>query len=286
MSIQKSHEKVPVGGIQLNVTRYEDDAAGTDASRRRSLLLLHGWPNAGGVWEEFAGAMLLADPGYRLFAPDLRGFGDSDKPDSGYDCATFADDAATLAQTLFGGDNSPGGWTLVGHSMSGKIAQIVASRRPAGLRSLILLTPTPLRTDPLPDETKAKLSADGATESGVRAFITSLPAHPLPDATVDALVREGLRAAPAAWSGWIDTMREEDFSDAAATIATPTLVVAGGKDARLPPAIAQTVADGIVGARLETLPGSGHLPHREEPNALAAIVVNFLDGTLPPPSAE
>jgi pimeloyl-ACP methyl ester carboxylesterase len=72
-----------------------------------------------------------------------------------------------------------------------------------------------------------------------------------------------LRAAPQAWNGWIDAMRDAPFPEAAARIAVPTLVVAGGRDVvRDEETLRRDVADQITGAQFAVLPGSGHLPHR------------------------
>jgi pimeloyl-ACP methyl ester carboxylesterase len=58
----------------------------------------------------------------------------------------------------------------------------------------------------------------------------------------------------------------------------PTLVVCGEEDVLTPPADARRLAQGIAGSRLEILPGSGHLPSLEVPEAFTRAVRTFLDG--------
>ena len=266
-------------GVQLKVTIYRSDSVAAKNVPVRSALLLHGWANAAGVWREFAEAMILADPTWRLYATDQRGFGDSDKPDGGYTTDRFATDAVEAAATLFAG----GDWDLIGHSMGGKFAQVAAARQPTGLRHLVLLTPSALKTEPRPDSARQALRDAYGDAEGIRRFLSGLPAHALRESRMNSLVSEGLATSSGAWNAWIDTIRDEDFAEVADAITATTLVVAGGKDALTSVADLRTgVADRITGARLETLPRSGHLPHLEEPEALAGLVVNFLEDSLPP----
>ena len=108
-------------GAKLHTTVYEAD---TPSESPRDVLLLHGWPNAGRVWAAFAEAMLLGNPRFRLIAPTFRGYGESDTTDTGFTCAQFADDVLAVATTFHLAK-----FALAGHSMGGKIAQIVAARR-------------------------------------------------------------------------------------------------------------------------------------------------------------
>ncbi|MBC8103816.1 MAG: alpha/beta hydrolase [Cytophagales bacterium] len=269
--MKHSHSKIQTrGGVSLHMTVYE---AETDSApgATREMLLLHGWPNAGRIWEPLAQALTLADPRLRCFAPDLRGYGDSDRPESGYHCETFADDVLDTAAAL-----GLKRYTLLGHSMSGKIAQIVASRQPPELCTLVLVTPGLLAASPPVDIAGRKAIYGDASQ--VRDLVVGWAAHPLPAASADLLVEDALRMDRAAWNGWLAPMRDEDFFRDAARITVPTLVVGGGKDPqRMEEELRRGVVAQIRGAEYARLPGSGHLPHLEEPDALAALIVNFLD---------
>lgn len=97
------------------------------------LLLLHGLANHALVWSSLGDA--LADR-YHIIAPDLRGHGDSSKPERGY---TFADIIADLEALM-----ARLGWTsvhVVGHSWTGKLALVWARQHPERLRSMILVDP-------------------------------------------------------------------------------------------------------------------------------------------------
>jgi pimeloyl-ACP methyl ester carboxylesterase len=260
-------------GVRLNVTIYEPDADASKADEPlRDVLLLHGWPNTGRVWQWLAEAMLLAAP-FQLVVPDLRGFGDSDKPVEGYTCEQFARDAATVAAVL-----NLSRYAVVGHSMSGKVAQLLAADRPEGMAALVLVAPAPLVAASTPEEKRAQQRAVYGDAARVREMVAGMAARPLREERLSLLVEDGMRASQQAWNGWIDRMREQDFADCLPEIAIPTLVLHGGKDPlRTEDGLRASVADRIAGATFEVLPNVGHLPHVEEPSALALVLVNFLD---------
>ncbi|MES2464139.1 MAG: alpha/beta hydrolase [Armatimonadota bacterium] len=256
-------------GISLSVRRYESQDRDSSADTL-DLLLLHGWPNTGSVWRPLVDVLLLGDASLRIFAPDLRGYGSSDKPENGYRCATFADDVEDIAAAL-GLRN----YVLVGHSMSGKIAQLVASRQPDGLAALVLVTPGLLAASPPVDVSKRK-EMHGNPRL-IRDMIASWAGHPLPTTEAELLAEEAVTVGRSAWNGWLSPMRDEDFSREIGKIAVPTLVIGGGKDPqRTEDELRRGVVARITGAEYVRLPNSGHLPHIEEPTALAALMVNFL----------
>ncbi|GAB4173099.1 MAG: hypothetical protein Fur006_02200 [Coleofasciculaceae cyanobacterium] len=97
------------------------------------LLLLHGLANHALVWSSL-GAYLCDR--YHIIAPDLRGHGESSKPEKGY---TFADIIADLEALM-----ARLGWTsahVVGHSWTGRLALVWARQHPERLRSIILVDP-------------------------------------------------------------------------------------------------------------------------------------------------
>jgi pimeloyl-ACP methyl ester carboxylesterase len=262
-------------GVRLSIEVTAPTAPESSPSTARDIVLLHGWPNSGRVWTAFAEQMLLAAP-FRLFAPTFRGFGDSDKPDDGYTCARFADDVIETIAAL-----NLTRYAIVGHSMGGKIAQLVAARKPEGLAALALVCPVPLIATPVPEERKTAQRAVYGDDTKTRALLRDMAARPLPDERLGLLVEDGLRASQAAWNGWIDAMREEDFSAELAEISVPTVVYHGAKDPlRTEEDMQGKVVGRIPGARLKILPGDGHLPHIEEPTALALLLVNFLDEVM------
>lgn len=97
------------------------------------LVFLHGW---GGSHAHFAHAIAHFASRHRVLAPDLRGFGHSDRPDDGYQVEGLADDLAWLCAQR-GVDDA----LLVGHSLGGAVALCAGARHPQLARGLLLLEP-------------------------------------------------------------------------------------------------------------------------------------------------
>src|SRR6267142_2639387 len=107
------HLTVKVNGVAFHVART---GAGPP------LLLLHGWPEFWLSWEPVM--TRLADR-FTLLAPDLRGFGDSDKPDGPFGPDQHAADMLALLDTL--GLRQVG---IVGHDVGGALMQPLARKTP------------------------------------------------------------------------------------------------------------------------------------------------------------
>lgn len=119
MTITLEHGDAEANGVRLHYVR-----AGTG----ELVILLHGWPQTWRAWE--AVIPRLADT-YTVIAPDLRGFGDSDKPDGGYDKKTVADDVRALVRGL-GFERIH----LVGHDVGATVIYPYAARYPDEIASL------------------------------------------------------------------------------------------------------------------------------------------------------
>lgn len=103
------------------------------AQQTQPLLLLHGLADQGLVWKNLA--HFLAED-YHIIAPDLRGHGESSKPETGYQFSEVIRDLEALMQHL--------NWSnahMLGHSWSGKLLPIWAKQHPEYFRSMILVDP-------------------------------------------------------------------------------------------------------------------------------------------------
>lgn len=101
------------------------------------LVLLHGWPQTSYCWRKLV--PLLA-PHFMLVAPDLRGYGGSDKPPGGYDKRTMARDILLLLDAL-GLDRA----AVVGHDRGGRVAHRLALDHPEAVEALVVLDIVPTR---------------------------------------------------------------------------------------------------------------------------------------------
>ncbi|MEU5085230.1 alpha/beta hydrolase [Streptomyces sp. NPDC021356] len=114
--------RVAVGGVELNVAL---------AGRGPAVLLLHGFPHTWRLWTDVLAELAGR---YRVIAPDLRGFGDSDRPADGYDAGTLAADAESLLAAL--GVTSA---AVVGIDAGTPPAFLLAMRRPGLVRRVVLM---------------------------------------------------------------------------------------------------------------------------------------------------
>jgi pimeloyl-ACP methyl ester carboxylesterase len=121
--------------LSANGTRFHVAEAGAGPL----VLLLHGFPQFWWQWRHQLAA--LPDAGLRAVAPDLRGYGASDKPPRGYDAYTLAADVAGMVRAL--GEQRA---TIVGHDWGAAIAWAVAALHPEVVERLVVAsTAHPLR---------------------------------------------------------------------------------------------------------------------------------------------
>lgn len=268
-SIQRD---VQASGVRLRVV---ETGAGP------SLVLLHGLFLDHSCWDGVA-ALLRDD--YRIVAPDLPGFGLSEKPAAPrfqYGINAFANAIVDLYAGL-----ELGRAIIVGHALGGAVAITLAARYPELIARLVLVDALcyPARTDLARRVGLAPLVGGflfkqlwGRTT--FRAYFRDAYLSK-PDAVSNATLDRYYEAfnSPAARASALSTLRAtRDTRSVVADIAritTPTLVIWGQDDAILPVAHAQRMAREIRGAGLQVL-DAGHAPHVEAPEQVAAAIRRF-----------
>lgn len=248
-------------GIRLHI---EDNGTGAPA-----LLFLHYWGGSSRTWRHVIAAL---GEDFRTVAVDQRGWGESEAPDSGYTLADLADDAQGVIDAL-GLDR----YILVGHSMGGKVAQLLASRRPSGLAGLVFVAPSPPSPLDLPYEVRQGMVGAYADRASIIAAVEQvLAANRLDPEDLDAVIADSLRGAPAAKVAWPLAASQEDITAAVAEISVPVLVISGEEDRVDPPAVlTQELLTRIPQAKLHRLPGIGHLSPLEAPRDVADLIRTF-----------
>ena len=103
------------------------------------VVLLHGWPQTWYCWRKVVAP--LAAAGHTVLAPDLRGYGLSDKPPSGYDKRTMAGDVRALAGHI--GHRRIA--LLAGHDRGARVAHRLALDHPGEVERLAVLDVVPTR---------------------------------------------------------------------------------------------------------------------------------------------
>jgi 2-hydroxymuconate-semialdehyde hydrolase len=241
-----------------------------------AVVLLHGFPAHADLWRNLA--PLLA-PRFRVVAPDLLGYGRSEKPEAAdLSIAAQARYVRELLEKL-GVDE----FAVVGHGFGGGIAQLLALE--GGVRTVVLLDSVAFDKWE-PAGVVADLATDGVAataalaERAVREAFTRGMGHPdrlLPDEM--ELFIQPWRDDPSALLRAVRALDGKGLAGAARRIgeqSIPVLVLWGEDDPWLPPSLAQLLQDEIGDAAVALLPGCSHFVLEDAPDTVAPIVFEFL----------
>ena len=243
-----------------------------------TLVFLHYF---GGSALEWQVVMNQLSGNYRCVAIDLRGCGDSDAPETGYSVDDMADDVAELIRALQIND-----FVLVGHSMSGKVALALAAgtvnrTQPSGMKSLILVSPSPPAPEPIPDNERQKLLDGYGQRSAAEKTQKNITARSVSEAIQNQIIADDLRTSKPAWNAWLLSGSKENISERMQLITIPISIIVGSEDRALPPDVQhRLVLPYLKKATLTIVDGAGHLLPWEVPMELADFiqkkVVSFL----------
>lgn len=277
MKVQSKAGATPVG-----IETYDSGGEG------RPVFLIHGWPLSGHSWKPQK--PVLEDAGYRVIAIDRRGFGDSDKPDEGYDYDTMAGDVKAVVDHLDLEEV-----VLVGFSMGGgELARYVRHFGTDDLSGLVFASAVPpylLKTDDNPDgglreddveKMKQGLSEDRDAffESFSKNFYT-VEGEVLVDGTViEKWLELASDCTTRAALDCIDAFSSTDFRADLDRIDVPTLVIHGTGDEIVPIDVSgRRTAEAVAGAKLVEIEGGPHGVLDSHTEAFNNALLDFL-GTL------
>lgn len=232
---------------------------------RPVLVFLHFFGGSAESWdpvvEELGGE-------FEAHALDLPGFGAATGAPGPYSVAAYAD-RVQEAINARGLDD----YLLVGHSMGGKIALALATRRPAGLRALVLLAPSPPTPEPIEEEMRAKLIAGWGHYGPASETLARVTGRPLGGALRERTIFHMMNTNKGAWMAWLRQGSQENISGEMHRIQVPATIVSGDRDKALPTElITREVAARLPQARLVIVPGAGHLLPLEAPRQVADAI--------------
>lgn len=285
MSIAITHHTLQANGIRQH---YLDAGAGAP------VVLLHGFPETNFAWR--FQIPVLAEH-YRVIAPDLRGYGETDKPAGGYDKRNMARDLRELLRAL-GIDKI----ALIGHDRGARVATRFAKDYPEMVDRLVVMDNVPTRIvarefnadvarsywffifNQVPDLPEALIA--GREDLWLRHLFSDWCYNPLAidgeafRTYVDAYRRPGaLRGAMSDYRANAEDVAQ-DKVDADVKIACPTLSLWGadfhavGKMFDMAAIWAEMASD----VRAVPIPQCGHLPQEEQPERVNAELIDFLAG--------
>lgn len=278
------HLTVEVNGASFHVARAGEGPA---------LLLLHGWPEFWLTWEPLMHRLANR---YSLIAPDLRGFGDSDKPAGPFGVDGHAADMLALLDAL--GIQRAG---VVGHDVGGAAMLQLARRNPerlAGLFFFDFVYPgigsrmgTPDRLNEIWyhsfHQMRMAPAIVGATRESCRAYIGHFLHHwahhkdahdDVLEAYTDNFLKPGnldggFAYYKAAHTGRIAMMKGE--APTLQPIMTPACVRWAEHDPIFPYSWTDRLQEIFLNLDLALFPGVGHFPHREHPDRAAQEIHTF-----------
>jgi len=288
------HGRVRANGIEFHVARIGSG---------RPLVLLHGWPEFWLTWEP---VMQRLAGRFELIAPDLRGFGESEKPDAGPSdqagAETHAADMLALIEAL--GLRRVG---MVAHDVGGGVVQAMARQRPELLSGIFLFdTPHPGIGPRFADPGHLKeiwyqsfhqlpwaASLVGASRDSCRTYFAHFLRHwsvrrdafdDVLEAWVDNFMRPGNLQGGFNWyisanAARLAVMRGE--TPALPPIAVPTCVRWGAGDPVLKVEWADRLGETFSELDFAPFEGAGHFPHREAPDRAAEAIAGFFERAWP-----
>ncbi|PZF64245.1 hypothetical protein DEJ33_12540 [Curtobacterium sp. MCPF17_047] len=230
--------------------------------------------------EEFAALRAELSGTLDLVGIDLPGFGSSSAV-----TGTTVEEMAVLVERAIGTSGATE-WALVGHSMGGKVASVVAGRTMSGanglfgLRAVVLLAASPLSPEPMDEERRATMLAWAADhEIGpdeAAEFVDANTAHRLAPEPYASAVHDVQRADRGAWTAWLLRSSREDWSDTIAPSPVPALVLAGAEDGDLgPDAQRELNLPHWPQGEFDVVPGAAHLLPWEQPRGVADRIRSF-----------
>ncbi|WP_069173548.1 alpha/beta fold hydrolase [Streptomyces griseus] len=234
-----------------------------------TLVFLHYWGGSARTWD------LVVDrlPGRDVLTIDFRGWSRSSRLPGPYTLGQLADD--TLAVLADAGITDH---VLVGHSMGGKVAQLVAATRPAGLRGIVLVGSGPAKpAAQITSEYREALShAYDSDESVAAARDHILTATELPPSIKAQVATDSRAGVDAGRTEWPLRGIAEDITEHTRMVGVPALVVAGENDQVEPvDVLRDNLVPYLFQAEFTVIPATGHLIPLEAPAALVDALTAF-----------
>jgi len=254
----------------IHQVRIHYEQAGSGAA----IVFLHGLGSCGQDW-------LLQTPAFEqrfhVITPDLRGHGQTDKPQGGVRVAHLTRDVIGLMDAL-----KIDRAHVVGLSLGGCVAQQLALDAPKRVRSLTLVNTFAHLEPDSPRHALmlvSRLGLLGLKGLPAQAEYVAARLFPKPEqAEFRQLAAERIAAnEPATYRRLLFAVRAFDVRNRLHEIKRPTLVIAGDRDTTVPIKAKRLIAERIPGARMEIVADSGHATPIDQPEVFNRLVLSFIE---------
>ena len=260
--------------------RYLDVPARGEGRGAGTLILVHGFPLTPAMWEP---QLSLADRGWRLIVPELRGFGPGDSA-KGDPPTTSIDDYAGDTIDLLDKLDIKKNAVVCGLSMGGYTAFAMYRHAASYFRGMVLAD-TKSQGDSPEAVTGRKNMQQLVREKGQGAVADALLPKLLCEATLKTKpgVVESLRkqitgnSVESIVGALTALMTRPDSTPLLPTLRIPVQVIVGAEDALTPPPLSEQMHHDIPGSELVKIPGAGHMSNMEQPQAFNEALGRFLD---------
>jgi non-heme chloroperoxidase len=229
-------------------------------------------------WFSYSRVLPLLPTRYHAYPMDQRGHGDSERPACCYTVDDFAADAVAFLDAA-GIERA----TLVGHSGSCLTARRMAVLHPDRVGGLILIgAPLSLaRPAVLAFQAAVHALEDPVAAQFVRRFQAGAVHVPLPEGFLEGLVAESRKLPARVWKLALDGLVAFDDAADLGRITASTLLIWGDQDAVVSREEQQRLEERIPDARLKVYRDTGHSPHWERPERVAADLATFTRRSRP-----
>jgi len=256
-----------------------------DLGKGKPVVFIHGWPLSGSMWEYQI--TQLTQHEIRCIIYDRRGFGRSDRPFTGYDYLTLANDLKAVLDEL-----NLNEVTLVGFSMGGgEIAKYFSQYGNSRVAKVIFISavvPFMLKTDDNPDgvpketfDTMLQAIMDdrpGFLEAFNKEFYgVGLLNQPVSNAYLASSLNKAMDASPIATIACAQSFSSTDFRKDLLKINVPTLIIHGDKDKTVPIKLTgEQTAKLIPGSVFKVYEGAAHGLWFTEKEKLNQDIIDFI----------
>jgi pimeloyl-ACP methyl ester carboxylesterase len=232
----------------------------------RALIVIHAWGASGSYFDEAIDNLDLSSS--RAITVDLRGHGDSDKPDVELTWDLLARDVFAVAD-----DAGARGFVAVGHSLGGKLSQYLPLVEPERIQALVLVASPSAGTLETPDFVRAWVELAGDGEALVEDAVQRFLRAPVPDEVLQRAARNAAKIPRFYLERTLELVETTSFIERLGGIDVPVLVVSTDDDPVH--TTEQDILASFPRARIETMASGVEIP-MEQPVEFARVVEKFL----------